>query len=685
MTTQPEDLAQAQRLAGRILVVTLAALLALGLASQGATPAAAAPGDLVADLIVAEYPNATAPSVAFDGHYLYHVDYGGSVLHRVDVPPAGGPYTAFDRVDVPITGASSGIMTLSYDAGRDAFWAVSGDGLSIYLLRKSGAAGLAFTIDTANDLPGYVPAGDFPNETKVAYDRADDTIWFSRDAGTRIYHFHTYADAQGTAALVAETPYIDVNLAPNDMVSECGYSQSSGVAVGGSHLFITVAGCGHYFEYSKTGGKVASYAYNPYLGNSPQDLECDNLSYGVPVFWLRDGYDGHVRAYQQPAAAACLYGGGALPKPAGLDLSAPSAARAGEAFLVGVTAKNADGTTATGYTGTVHFTSSDASSGVVLPPDSTLANGQRISVAINAAPASRFVLASSASPVAGTSFGFTVTAQDQFGNTDPAFAGTLHFTSTDSSAGVVLPANATLTNGQGGFSSTLIKAGSQTITATDMATATIIGTLGVTVRAAPASGLALASTATPTAGSSFSFTVSAQDQFGNTDTAYAGTVHFTSSDSSAGVVLPADSTLTNGQGAFSATLIKAGSQTITGTDRVTATITGTVTLTVRAANAASLVLDAPGSARAGQAFNVTVTLKDQYGNVATGYRGTVHFTTSDPLPTVSLPADYTFTAADDGVRGFQIRLWTPPSQTVRASDPADPTLTQFKWVNISLL
>src|SRR5438094_177877 len=276
-------------------------------------------------------------------------------------------------------------------------------------------------------------------------------------------------------------------------------------------------------------------------------------------------------------------------------------------------------------------------------------------------------------------------AQDQFGNSALAFAGTAHFAGTDSSAGVVLPANSTLASGQGSFSATLIRAGPQTITATDTATATIIGTLGLTVRAAPASGLALASTATPTAGRSFSFTVSAQDQFGNTDTAYAGTVHFASSDSSAGVVLPADSTLTNGQGAFSATLIKAGSQTITGTDKVTATITGTLGLTIRAANAASLVLDAPGGAKAGQAFNVTVTLKDQYGNVATGYRGTVHFATSDPLPTVALPADYTFTAADGGVRGFQVRLWTPPSQTVSATDTANASLTQFKWVNIGLM
>jgi len=398
---------------------------------------------------------------------------------------------------------------------------------------------------------------------------------------------------------------------------------------------------------------------------------------------------------------------------ASLDVVVPATAKAGTAFSVAVTAKNSDGTTATGYNGTVHFTSSDTSTGVVLPPDSPLTNGQgtfsatlakagtqtltaadsnnalstTVTVAISAASATKLVLASSASPVAGTSFGFSVTAQDQFGNTDLAYAGTVHFTSSDTATGVVLPADTMLSNGQATLAATLIKSGAQTITGRDTVTATITGTLGVTVRAANATRLVLSSGATPTAGATFSFSVTAQDQFGNTDTGYAGTVHFTSSDTSAGVVLPADSTLTNGQRTLSATLIKAGAQTITGRDTVTATITGTLSVTVRAGAAASLTLDAPGSAKAGQAFTVSVTLKDQYGNVATGYRGTVHFATSDPLPTVVLPADYTFTAADAGTHTFTqgVTLWTIPSQTVSATDTVNASLSQFKWVNVNLL
>ena len=52
--------------------------------------------------------------------------------------------------------------------------------------------------------------------------------------------------------------------------------------------------------------------------------------------------------------------------------------------------------------------------------------------------------------------------------------------------------------------------------------------------------------ASATAGSAFTFTVTAEDPYNNTATGYAGTVHFTSSDAAA--VLPANATLTNGSG-----------------------------------------------------------------------------------------------------------------------------------------
>ena len=287
---------------GALIFILLLQLLVTG------RPAAAAAGDLIADVIVPDtWPTQVAPSVAFDGHYLYYVSYGTTVLHRIDVPPAGATTYATGHVTIPVTGAS-GLMTLAYDTGRDKFWAVGNDGLTIYLLDKSGMATRVFSVDPVQDRPGF-QSGQYAAEVKIAYDRSDDTIWYSPDATSRIYHYGTSPDLAGTAQLVAATPYVDVGVPPNDMNAQCGYSQSSGIATGGANLFVSVAGCNYLFEYTKTGIKVAYYAYNTNAGTSTQDIECDNLSYGVPVFWIRDAWDGHIRAFEQ-SGSACLYGGG---------------------------------------------------------------------------------------------------------------------------------------------------------------------------------------------------------------------------------------------------------------------------------------------------------------------------------------------------------------------------------------
>jgi hypothetical protein len=141
-----------------------------------------------------------------------------------------------------------------------------------------------------------------------------------------------------------------------------------------------------------------------------------------------------------------------------------------------------------------------------------------------------------------------------------------------------------LTNGAGSFSATLNTAGTQSVTATDSVTGTITGAqTGITVTPAAASTLIVAGFSSPvTAGTAGTFTVTAKDSFGNTATGYAGTLHFTSSDTAA--TLPANSTLTNGTGSFSATLRTVGTQSITATDTVTSTITGTQSgITVNAA------------------------------------------------------------------------------------------------------
>src|SRR6185436_12729796 len=95
--------------------------------------------------------------------------------------------------------------------------------------------------------------------------------------------------------------------------------------------------------------------------------------------------------------------------------------------------------------------------------------------------------------------------------------------------------------------------------------------------------------------------------------------------------------------AFSITFKTAGTQSLSATDTVTTSLTSSqASIAISPAAASSLVLSGfPSAATAGVAGSATVTLKDAYGNVASGYQGTVHFTSSDVQ--AGLPADYTFT------------------------------------------
>jgi hypothetical protein len=83
----------------------------------------------------------------------------------------------------------------------------------------------------------------------------------------------------------------------------------------------------------------------------------------------------------------------------------------------------------------------------------------------------------------------------------------------------------------------------------------------------------------------------------------------------------------------------------------------------------------PASVTAGTAGTVTVTAQDAAGRTVTGYRGTVHFTSSDGQAV--LPADYTFTATDAGAHTFSsgVTLKTAGSQTVTATDTATSSIT----------
>src|SRR5262249_4304556 len=127
---------------------------------------------------------------------------------------------------------------------------------------------------------------------------------------------------------------------------------------------------------------------------------------------------------------------------------------------------------------------------------------------------------------------------------------------------------------------------------------------------------------------------------------------------------------------FSAALYTAGTgKSITATDAGVAAVTGKQTgITVNPGDAASFNFTLPTSTTAGMAFNATLTAKDGYANVATGYAGTVDFISSDVQ--AMLPSDYTFGAADAGAHTFTFTLDTAGSRSINVTDTVNASLTK---------
>ena len=92
-----------------------------------------------------------------------------------------------------------------------------------------------------------------------------------------------------------------------------------------------------------------------------------------------------------------------------------------------------------------------------------------------------------------------------------------------------------------------------------------------------------------------------------------------------------------------------------------------VNVTVNPGVAASFTVAGLTTPRvAGVSGNVTVTARDSFGNIATGYLGTVQFSSSDGM--AALPANYAFTAGDAGVHAFAVTLNTVGTQSIAVND-----------------
>src|SRR5205823_1620501 len=121
----------------------------------------------------------------------------------------------------------------------------------------------------------------------------------------------------------------------------------------------------------------------------------------------------------------------------------------------------------------------------------------------------------------------------------------------------------------------------------------------------------------------------------------------------------------------------AGVQSLTVREQAPGTFTATQSsIQVVAGPPAAMALSGiPSPITPGTAADLAVAVRDAAGNRALAYLGTVRFTSSDAAAT--LPANYAFTAADQGQHTFAggVRFGTAGTQSVTAVDVAAPAVT----------
>ena len=579
-----------------------------------------------------------------------------------------------------------------------------------------------FTVPTANSLPVYITSGP------------DGNLWFTESDGSKIGRIALDGSITDYPTPTANSRPWEITAGPDGNVwfIERAANKIGQVVINATHFRVaapTTANAGTSFSITVTAlngfnDTATGYRGTVYFTSSdnaailPADYTFTAADHGVHTFTgvslrtaghrtitatdsVTSSITGSTTVTVTPAAASRL-----------LVSGFPSPTRAGTAGSFMVTAQDLYGNTDTTYTGTVTFTSSDGQA--MLPPNYTFSvsdagmhtftqgatlttagtqsltatdtqfniiTGSQAGILVTPAALDHFSVATSVdggSAMAGSPFDVTVTAQDVYDNTVTTYSGTITFSSGDP-YGATLPADYTFRPtdlGTAAFSGgvTLYTAGTWDVSVMDTA-AGIIGSANVTITPAAAASVLVAGFPSPTnAGAVGVFTVTALDPFGNVATGYTGTVTFSSTDGQA--VLPADYTFTsadNGTHAFGAILKTAGTQSPTAADTADGPITGTQDgIIVTPAPADHLQVDAPATVTPGRAFDGTVAALDPYGNFATNYRSTVTFATSDPDPGVVLPADYTFTADDQGVHTFAggFVLLTEGDHTITATDTA---------------
>jgi hypothetical protein len=305
--------------------------------------------------------------------------------------------------------------------------------------------------------------------------------------------------------------------------------------------------------------------------------------------------------------------------------------------------------------------------------DGTLATETPLAVTVSPTTAAKLALTATTTTLsAGDSDNLTITARDTYGNTATAYTGSKSLTfSGAATVGTNKPTVAnssgtatafgtataiTFTAGVATVASSknglmkIYASGEAGITISD-GTISTEAPLTVTVSPLAASKFALAATTiTPTAGAADNLTITAQDTYGNTATAYTGSHNLSFSGPAAspsgevptvsnatGTDIPVGSAtaISFNAGVATASAGKNGEMTLYKSGAISLKVgdgalsEATLAVTVAPATAAKFTLAAATTTLvAGESDNLTITALDTYGNTATAYIGTKSLTFS---------------------------------------------------------
>ena len=311
----------------------------------------------------------------------------------------------------------------------------------------------------------------------------------------------------------------------------------------------------------------------------------------------------------------------------------------------------------------------------------TMVVGGNFNVAVicTPTPSTRLVLSGYATPrTAGQNSNINITAYDASNNVAIGYTGTVHLATSDLNA--IFSPNFTFVAGYAGSANvpvTMTTAGTQNIRGNDIANPNVTGVQNaVVVNPNVATHYQLSGYPNPTTDcTAANVTVAAYDIYNNLATGYTGTVHLHSTDGNA--VLGGNFTFAagnSGSTSLPVTLKSTGTWAISANDISTPVIAGAQSgIVVNAGVASSFSLSGfPSPVVAGTQGNVTLAAYDACGNIATGYQGRVHLTSTDS--SAMLAPDFNFTLANNGVVIASVTLKTAGTQVINVNDTAAPSV-----------